>query len=470
MEKLLTAKEAAEILNCHKQTVYRNRELPCINIPGVGKRFKESELNKYLEQKSTFSHLDTSNNLPFTLVAPIYNMGGVNCEMPKGKNKTRYNFGFGAIYQRKTKEGNIRWCLDYRDGNGKRIQRVAPLATTKEEATVALKEELRSTFDSEYRVKREIEKLRFSELADMYLENYAKPNKKSWKSDKYRIGAHLVPFLGDLELQNINPLLIEKYRAERLKIGVKKSTLNRELALIKKMFNLAMDWNLTTTNPALKVKSFPEKDNRTERILLKEEENRLLQESAEHLKPILIVALNTGMRRGEILNLKWSQVDLLSKKIRVEKTKSGKIRFINLNTSLLELLSDLKKKNGKNEHVFFNHRTGERLTTVKTAFNAACRRSKIENLRFHDLRHTFATRLVEKGVDLITVKELLGHSSVTITERYTHSYQQQKKMAVELLVETTHEKPKNQGDLLHSCYTGRKTEKTNGTNALFSIN
>jgi hypothetical protein len=105
MERLLTAQQVAQILNCHPQTVYRNRDLPCINIPGVGKRFKESELTKYLEQKSTFLYKNTSDHLPFSPVEPTLYIGGVNCEMPKGKTKSRYNFGYGAIYQRKTKKG-----------------------------------------------------------------------------------------------------------------------------------------------------------------------------------------------------------------------------------------------------------------------------------------------------------------------------------------------------------------------------
>jgi len=374
MEKLLTAKEVAEILNCHEQTVYRNQELPLISLPGVGKRCRESDLNKYLEQNSTFSPYFL-NNQPISLtespVLPILSLGGETHGMPKGKNKTRYNFGYGAIYQRKTKHGKIRWYMDYRDGNGERIQKVAPLATTKEEAVIALRKEVQQTFDKEYSIKRKKGKIKLCELADMYLESYAKPNKRSWETDNYRMNANILPFFGQFELDSINPLMIEKYRAQRLKTDVKKSTLNRELALIKKMINQAIDWNLTDTNPALKVKSFPEKDNLTERILSQEEEKRLLESSSDHLKSILMVALNTGMRLGEILKLKWQNIDLNSRKIRVEQTKSGKIRFINVNTPLFELLSKLHKNNPSSQYLFLNPKTGDRLKSVKTAFKAA---------------------------------------------------------------------------------------------------
>ena len=112
MEKLLTAKEVAERFNCHVQTVYRNNELPRIEIPGVGIRFKESEVIKHVEQYSTYSNKNNSDHLPFIQEEPTLHVGGVSCGMSKGKTKSRYNFGYGAIYQRKTKQGKIRWYLD----------------------------------------------------------------------------------------------------------------------------------------------------------------------------------------------------------------------------------------------------------------------------------------------------------------------------------------------------------------------
>jgi len=137
--------------------------------------------------------------------------------------------------------------------------------------------------------------------------------------------------------------------------------------------------------------------------------------------------------------------------------------------ALSEELFKLKER-AASEYLFYNPETGRPLTTVKRAFKSACRRAGISNLRFHDLRHTFATRLVERGVDLITVKELLGHSSVTITERYTHSFGEQKRKAVELLVEKSEERAEKVSDLLHICDMGKEEGKERLLTSLYSVN
>ncbi len=477
MEKILTTKDVADLLQCHPQSVYRNKELSYIKIPGIGIRYKESELDKYLEQKSIKTHslmtpLNSSNSFKLTNLDEFdkmylqINKGG-NCGSMNGK-KTRWNYGIGAIYVRKTKQGKERWYIDYRDEEGKRIQKVVKKAQSREEAMLALQKAVSDVFSREHDIKPKQKKVKFQEFADLYLENYAKSNKRSWKTDEYYLKG-IKEFLNNLYLDEVTPLHIEKYKAERLKQGVQPSTVNRCLAILKKMFNLAVEWGFLENNQIGKVKLFSEKDNRKERILTKEEEIRLLKASSEHLKTILIVALNAGMRLGEILSLPWSQIDLSRKTIRVEKTKSGRIRIININSNLLDELLKLKKRSGDCVHLFINPRTGKPLTTVKTAFKAACRRAGVQGLRFHDLRHTFASRLIEKGADIITVKDLLGHSSVKITERYTHSQKEQKKKAVELL-EENQEEAIFEEDLLHICDTEKKGKREKLLTSLFSMN
>lgn len=437
MGKFLTAKDVAEKLNCHPQTVYRNKNLPVAHLPGIGLRYPEAELDDYLASFS--NRLETSRSplcrdTPESLTCPpsmmIIRDGGAS-EMAKAKLKSRYNLGFGRIYQRKTKDGQIRWYLDYRDEARKRVQKVAMNAQTVDEAALALRTEVSKAFNRAQGVK-ELKQISFIDFASLYLENYAKPNKKSWICDDYCLEAHLKPYFGKLDLREITPLEIEAYRAKRLKAGVRKSTTNRELALLKKMFHLAVDWSYCSDNPIVKVKLFPEKDNLKERVLSPEEEGKLISHCPPHLIPIVVFALNTGMRRGEILGLRWDQVDHAGKAIRVTGTKSGRDRIIPLNEAASEVIG-LQRQKSNGIYVFPSTKGKEYMKSVAHSFTRACRKAGIMGLRFHDLRHTFASRLIQKGADIITVQNLLGHYSVTVTQRYTHTGADEKRRAVEIL-------------------------------------
>ena len=148
------------------------------------------------------------------------------------------------------------------------------------------------------------------------------------------------------------------------------------------------------------------------------------------LKPILVMAYNTGMRRSEILNLKWENVDMSQGYVRVEETKNGESRYIPINKQLNEALKTVKY-NTSGDYVFSHD--NEPVRTFKTAFNAAVKRAGVDRFTFHDLRHTFASVLVMKGVDLATVQELLGHKSITMTKRYSHPTPEHKRQAIEKL-------------------------------------
>jgi len=476
MDKLLTVNDAADILQCHPQTVYRNEDLPRMEIPGIGVRFKSSDLEKYLfsfplsKAFESIQDVDIKRNrMIFPPVCDTIKIGGT-CEMPKGKNKSRFNFGYGAIYQRKTKEGNIRWYLDYRVGE-KRVQKVVSLATSKEEAHFALQEEISKVFRREHGIQEDKQHVRFEQFSVLYLKNYSMVKKRGWeRSDKVYLNANLIPFFREFELGHIDVELIEKFVAKRLADQVEKSTINRDMSCLKKMFTKAVEWEYLSANPALKIKQFPENDNSRSRILTVEEEKVLLTDCVDHLKSMVILSLHTGMRRGEILSLRWGQIDLQNKQIRVENTKSGKPRYIPLNSTVFDMLVRLKASSGKHAYVFTNLRTGKPFTTIKTAFNAACRRAKIDGLRFHDLRRTFATRILQRGADIETVKELLGHHSVLVTQRYTHSNVEVKRSAVELLSEKEDDSGKSDPVLLHAGDMSKKQQSENVVSLSYSVN
>ena len=485
---LLTVKELSSFLGVCPSTIYRwveNQEIPHIKRNGLGIRFHKEAIDEWLK-KSTVKPMedvlwpaDAPHSWLTSKPKQSKKKTGGKGEVAKAKTKTRYNFGYGAIYQRKTKAGIVRWYLDYRDAGGKRVQKLATNAATPEEAKLALFREVQRAFDHEHAIAREKENASFKEFSVLYIENYAKVKKRSWrKSDVSHLKAHLLPYFGNMVLSEIRQFQIEQYIARRLKDrlirnpkkAVQKSSINRELACMRKILNKAIDWGYLTLNPMSKVTLFSEKDNLKERILSREEEQRLLAASPLYLKPILIVALNTGMRRGEILNLKWDQVDLEAQRIRVEVTKSGRVRYVDINSVLLAMLREHKNNNGLYPYVFVNPKTRKPLTDVKKSFDKTCKQAGISQLRFHDMRHTFASRLVESGADLITVKDLLGHRSVKTTERYTHSCQEQKRKAVESLVQQTDPVTQGQENLLHGRDMERGTPEKSVLKPAFSVN
>lgn len=452
----MTAKELSVYLRVSPCTILRERRngtIPFLKLPGLGIRFRKREIDEWISQgihKPFQRHLEALHlDLFHAIHDRIRKRGGLG-EMAKAKTKARLHIGCGAIYQRKTKKGTIRWYLDYRDARGKRVQKLAVQAISEDDALSALQASALNELHRAYGLPAAPQDVKFSEFSQTYLDDYAKQYKKSWRDDQYRLEANMIPFFGSSCLHEITPQTIEKYRARRLESGVSRSTVNRELTILKKMFNLAIDWGLTANNPATKVKLFSENDTQKERILARDEEPRLLAEAPDYLKPILIMALHTGMRRGEILNLGWDQVNLELRQIFVRKTKNGKNRHIHINDRVQAALSLLGPPRGKIGLVFPNPATGKPYTEVKKSFKLACKRAGIEDLRFHDLRHTFASRLIAKGVDIVTVRDLLGHFSVRVTQRYTHPGKSKMAAAVELLA---HDTAQNGENPLHPCYT-----------------
>jgi excisionase family DNA binding protein len=468
---LFTVKQLSSFLHVHPNTIYKwtdEGKIPYRRINGLI-RYKRQEIEEW-QDRNKGEPSKISEFLPnLSLSLRNYDRMLLKGESALSKKSKRWNYGFGAVYSRETKQGKKRWYVDFK-ANGRRVRQVVKNAQTRGQAVLALHKKVAEAFKRDHKLGVPNKEVGFCELADMYLNDYAKANKRSWKDDQYRLEAHMKPFFGDLRVQDITPLLIEQYRTERLKTGVTKSTTNRKITIMKKMFNLALDWDLTVKNPVAKVRLFSEKDTQKERILTWLEEEKLLEASSEHLRPILIVAINTGMRRGEILNLRWRQVDLVKMLIKIEHTKSGKNRIVPINDVLYQELLKVKSHSEKSEYVFPNPETGLPFTEVKKSFKSACRRAGINDLRFHDLRHSFATRLLESGVDLITVRDLLGHFSVRVTQRYTHSSQDQKRAAVKLLARSSAKRAKKSEKLAHICHISEKNKAKQSVNRSYLIN
>ncbi|MGE5443135.1 MAG: tyrosine-type recombinase/integrase [Ignavibacteriales bacterium] len=247
--------------------------------------------------------------------------------------------------------------------------------------------------------------------------------KRSWRQDEISIG-HLIRFFGEHKLSSITAKDIIAFQTLRLKDGARPATVNRELACLKNLMNVAKQkGNFFGDNPVSKVK-FLEENNQRERVLTLEEEERLIANSAPHLRPIILTAIHTGMRKGELLSLKWASVDLENNVITIEptNTKSKKLKRIPVNSKLRKVLLEQKLKTGFSDYVFLNP-LGEPYTrpySLTTCFKNACRRAGIQGFRFHDLRHTAATRMVETGANIGAIKKILGHADINITMRYAH--------------------------------------------------
>ncbi|MFI5091984.1 MAG: tyrosine-type recombinase/integrase [Candidatus Acidiferrales bacterium] len=273
-------------------------------------------------------------------------------------------------------------------------------------------------------------KITFGEFGERYME-HAKVNKRSWLRDQQML-EHLCAFFGkERPLAEVAPVDIEGYKVHR-RVKVSGSTVNRELALLKRMFNLAITWDLfLAANPVRKVKFFRE-FNIGLRVLNPEEEKNLLQSASPYLQDLIRFALNTGLRIGEIFSLRWSNVDLNRGILAVFAAKTEKIREVPINSETRQVLEAwwLGKKS---EVVFYNSGTGKPFVDLKAGFALACGKAGISGVTWHTLRHTFASRLVNSGVDIVTVKELLGHSSLSVTMRYAHTNIDSKRAAVEKL-------------------------------------
>ena len=329
-----------------------------------------------------------------------------------------------SIYKVKGKRGES-WGIDFYD-NGRRIKKIIGSKQDAEHALTLFKAD---SLRGELRMIKKND-MSFKELTEKYLD-YGKTNgKRSLRRDRSSVKA-LMSHFKYLKISQVTSLLIEDYKRKRLEENRKAGTINRELSALRHMLNLAKRWKIIRESPMSEVKQLKEEKYKM-RILDKAEADLLMDAAAEYLKSIILVALNTAMRQGEILSLKWDDIDFVrySIHIREENSKSGKARNVPMNSLVAETLKKLKRNC---EFVFENpRRRGKRIKDISWSFKKALKESGIEKLRFNDLRHTAASWMVVKcGIDLVTVKEILGHPDIKITMIYLHASQGSKRRAVE---------------------------------------
>jgi len=264
------------------------------------------------------------------------------------------------------------------------------------------------------------------ELWEQYIE-YAKIHKRSWKRDQ-QMYATLSAFFGEVHLEGITPARIERFQQHRIR-EVCPATVNRELALLKHMLNLAERWGLRQGPNPVRMVKFLREDNLQFQTLSEEDEKALLTRCPAYLQDMVVFALNTGLRCGDIFNLQWKEVDLEKRRMNVFVQKTHRVLTIPLNDAAYGVL-DAWGAMQKGPYVFYNPMTGDRFRDLKAGFKLACKQAGLEGVTWHTLRHTFASRLIAQGVDIVTVKELLGHSTIVVTMRYAHTNIEAKHRAV----------------------------------------
>ena len=327
------------------------------------------------------------------------------------------------------------WYIDYYY-KGRRIRK--KIGPSKQVAELTLKDVEVKIAKGEYLGIYEEKKIRFSDYAEEYLE-YSRANKaaNSYRRDVTSVRSHLIPCFGGRYLPNITAKMGQDYVSKRAQ-EANVATVNRELCCLKNMLRKAVEWGYIKQNPAAGIKQFKETP-KAARYLTSEECSALLAACPDHLYPIVVLALNTGMRKGELLHLQWEDVDFRRGTITVRNrrdfhTKNYEDRVIPMNDEVREVLRKLPR-HIRSPYVFpsIADPEGNAYNDVKRSFTSAVKRSRIEHVRFHDLRHTFASHLVMAGVDIRTVQTLLGHKDISTTMRYAHLAPDHLKGAVERL-------------------------------------
>lgn len=231
---------------------------------------------------------------------------------------------------------------------------------------------------------------------------------------------------GDLKLQNVTARHIDQFKASRLGDKLKAVSVNIELRALKAAFNVAKRWKLIAENPCAEVAQIPTPDEPPVFFNTLEFEKLLATIAQDWLREMVVFAVLTGLRRGELCNLQWEDVDLKTKVVHIRssatfKTKQGKRRVVALNNTAFLLLQS-RKHQSPSGYVFMLNVRKIRDEHAGRLFKRAVRAAKLsdQRLHFHSLRHTFASWLVQNGASLYQVQKLLGHSDPRVTQVYAH--------------------------------------------------
>lgn len=374
---------------------------------------------------------------------------------------------------RMSPSGTITYGIRYTNRDGRQCRhslgRTFPATTVsaaREEARILLGKIAAGTDPAELERAKRRQVLTLGAFLNEQYGNWLQVNTRTGEQIAARLRSSFADHL-DKPLHEFNAWTIEKWRSEKMNSGMSASTTNRNITALRGLFSRALEWGLIQSHPLATVKMLREPGGLV-RWLSDDEETRLraalsaretreraarasanewrtarkydlLPELApdqfvDHLRPMVLLSLNTGARQGELTKLRWESVNLDNAvmTLKGDTTKSGSTRHIPLNSEALDTLRRWQKQS--TGHIVFPGRSGGELVEIKTAWGNLLKEAEIEAFRWHDMRHHFASRLVMAGVDLNTVRDLLGHSDLKMTLRYAHLAPEHKAAAVQKLM------------------------------------
>lgn len=342
------------------------------------------------------------------------------------------------------KRGNS-YQIDYFDPDGKRVRKSFG---RRKDAEAELGKRVSLIAEHRYLDVKKDYTTTLGELLDKYEENYK--DQRSFQGGKdYCLKNFRGHFGEDTRLANIRYVDLETYRNHLRQKPTRHGTLratasvNREIACVRHLFTKALEWEMAEENPFTKGKALVVKaNNKRFRYLTEDEITTLLDKCINpYTRDIVTTVINSGLRRQEVLGLKWNQIR--NGFIYLNKTKTDESRQIPINDDLAELFKGIRQRNQlRSEYVFCDNK-GRPFKQINKSFQASLRRAGIEDFRFHDLRATFASHFVMRKGSLKDLQEILGHRTMTMTMRYAHLSQEHKKKAVNLLNGLTTQKMVN---------------------------
>lgn len=355
---------------------------------------------------------------------------------------------FQGVYSRESQvrryKGVPDKCFDicYRDQRGKLVWE--KIGWMSEKYTAAIASQIRAERVRAIRHGQDLPKQKPKEvtLGDVWkrYDEWLETGKVKPRDDRGNYERHIEPIFGNTLLNKISPFDLERLKINLLNKGLAPATVKHVLVLIRQLINKAISWGMWKgENPIKKIK-LPTINNKRERFLTKAEAGKILR-ALQIVSPLVhdiaLLSLHTGMRAGEMFSLKWSHIDIENGLIHIADPKNKRSRKAFMTSTIKDMFASYEV--GKPEDFVYRSRRGKQIKEVSHTFDRVVKDLKInegitdprQKVVFHTLRHTFASWLAIQGTPILTIKELMGHQSLAMTERYSHLSPDHKKQAVE---------------------------------------